>query len=184
MAWFLYDKGVSKAPAEVFISYSMDARPWAEKLSNSLESKGVSTWMDSKHIRAGERWVDEIQRALDDARYFLIVVGPKNRVGEWQDREWQGALQRTWADPNKRIVPVLINGATPPSFLRNWVFVRIQPGEPESSWIDRIYDAVRQTGSGGRGARAKRSAKPNKALQTRLEGIESVAKQQKSYQEQ
>jgi hypothetical protein len=175
---------VSKAPSDVFISYSTDAKPWAEKLSESLESKGVSTWTDFKSIRAGQRWVDEIQRALDGAKYFLIVVGPKNHIGEWQDREWQGALQSTWADPEKRIIPVLINDATPPSFLKNWVFVRMQQGKPESSWIDKIYDAVRGEKPEGVGTLARQVAKPNKALQTRLEGIESVAKQLKSRQEE
>ncbi len=179
-----YHESVSKAPPDVFISYSTDARPWAEKLSESLESKGISTWADFKSIMPGQQWRKEIQRALDDAKYFLIVVGPKNQIGEWQDREWQGALQRTWADSNTRIIPVLINDATPPSFLKNWVFVRMQPGKPESSWIDRIYDAVRGTGSRRLGALPKQSAKPNKALQIRLEGIESFAKQLKSNQEQ
>jgi hypothetical protein len=86
---------VSRTPSDVFISYSTDARPWAEKLSNSLKSKGVSTWTDFKSIKPGQRWLHEIQRALDEAKYFLIVVGPKNQIGEWQDLEWQGALQRT-----------------------------------------------------------------------------------------
>src|SRR5271169_5960044 len=139
----LYYKGVSKASSDVFISYSTDAKPWAEKLSGSLENKGVSTWTDFKSLRPGQPWFEEIQRALDDASFFLIVVGPKNHIGERQDREWQGALQRTWADPNKRIIPVLINDAKPPAFLNKWVSVRMREGKPESSWIDRIYDAVR-----------------------------------------
>ena len=162
----------------------MDAKPWAEKLSQSLESKGVSTWTDFKSIRPGQRWLDEIQRALDDAKYFLLVVGPKNAIGEWQDREWQGALQRTWTDPNKRIIPILIDDATPPSFLKDWAFVRMQPGKSESSWIDRIYDAIRGTGSGGHRTFTKQSAKPSKAFRSRLEEIESVANQLKSNQEE
>jgi len=174
---------VSKAPSSVFISYSKDARPWAEKLSESLENKGVPTWTDFKSIKPGQRWIVEIQRALDDAQYFLIVIGPKNQIGEWQDREWQGALQRTWADPKKQIIPVLIDNATPPSFLRNWVFVRKQPGQSESSWIDTIYDTVCGTDSGRHDLLAKH-AKPDKALQTRLEEIEGAARQLKSSQEQ
>jgi len=175
---------VSKTPSDVFISYSTDARPWAEKLSESLESKGVSTWTDFKSIRPGERWLEEIQRALDDARYFLLVVGPRNAIGEWQDREWQGALQRTWTDPNKRIIPVLIHDATPPSFLKDWGSVRMQQGKSESTWIDRVYDAIRGTGPRGRSVPPKQSAKPGKAFRSRLEEIESVAKQLKSSQEQ
>ena len=121
---------------------------------------------------------------MDDAQYFLLIVGPKNAIGEWQDREWQGALQRTWTDPNKRIIPVLVDDAAPPSFLKDWAFVRMQPSEPESLWIDRIYDAIRQTGSRGRGISTKHGAKPSKEFRGRLEEIESVAKQIKSSREQ
>jgi hypothetical protein len=173
---------VNKAPSTVFISYSTDAKPWAEKLSQSLENMGVSTWTDFKSIRPGQRFVDEIQRALDDAQYFLIVVGPKNQVGEWQDREWQGALQHTWTHPDKRIIPVLIDDATLPSFLRNWQSVRMQSGKSESSWIDSIYEVV--TGSSGRGAPAKPNTKSSKALKTRFAEIEGLAKQLKSVREQ
>jgi TIR domain-containing protein len=119
---------VKKVPPEVFISYSTDARPWAEKLSESLERTGVLTWADFKNIRPGWRWIAEIEQALNDAKYFCIVVGPKNQIGEWQDGEWQGALAQTWSDPAKRIIPVLVGDATPASFLRSWTPARIQRG--------------------------------------------------------
>ena len=180
MPHILYHKGVSRATSGVFISYSMDARPWAEKLSESLEKKGISTWTDFKSIRPGQRWLEEIYRALDDAKCFLIVVGSKNVIGEWQEREWQGALQRTWTDPDKRIIPVLLDDATPPPFLKNWVPVRVQSGQPEPSWIFKIDDAISGAGSGRGGAPAKRSAKPSKELRTRLEEIERVAKRMKA----
>jgi TIR domain-containing protein len=179
-----YYRGVTKSPANVFISYSKDAKQWAEKLYDSLESKGVPAWTDFKSIKPGQRWRVEIQRALDDAKYFLLVVGPKNDIGEWQDREWQGALQRTWTDPNKRIIPVLIDNSSPPSFLKDWGGIRVQPGQPESSWIDTIYDTVRGADSAKRSATAKQSAKPNKALQSRLAEIEGAVRQLKSSQEE
>jgi hypothetical protein len=177
-------RGVSKAPSSVFISYSMDAKRWAQKLSNALETKGVSTWADFKSIRPGQRWLEEIEQALDDAQYFILVVGPKNAIGEWQDREWQGALQRTWTDTNKRILPVLVDDAPPPPFLKDWTFVRMQPNEAESSWLDRIYDAIFRTGSRGRGVSTKQGVKRSREFRNRLEEIESVAKQLKSSREQ
>lgn len=174
---------MSKAPSSVFISYSLDAKPWAEKLSDALETKGISTWTDFKSIRPGQRWLEEIQHALDHAHFFVLVIGPNNTIGEWQDREWQGALQRTWTDTSKRIVPVLVDNAAPPPFLKDWAFVRMQPGKPESSWIDRIYDAIRQAGLKGRGPSTKQSPKPGKEFRGRLEEMESVAKQLKSSRE-
>jgi hypothetical protein len=173
---------VSKASPEIFISYSADAKSWARKLSDSLESKGLSTWTDFKNIKPGQRVIDEMHRALDEARYFVIVVGPKIQPAEWQDREWQGALRQTWTHQEKRIIPVLLKKTTAPPFLRNWGAVRIQPEKPDSLWIDAIYDAVNGTLS-ERSTLGKQVAKPNKALHARLREMETVAKQMKSLQE-
>jgi hypothetical protein len=170
---------VEKQVSKIFISYSSDARPWAKRLSESLESKGVSIWTDLKSPKPGQILAEEIQGALDDAKCFVIVVGPKNRIGRWQDLELQVALQRTWADSKKRIIPVLIGDAELPSFLKNWVPVRLQPGEPESSWIDKIYAAISGIAPGERA----NASKPDKEFKTRLEGIERAVKELKSIQE-
>ncbi len=174
---------MSKESPEIFISYSADAKSWAKKLSDSLESKGLSTWTDFKNIKPGQRVIDEMHRALDHARVFLIVVGPKIQPAEWQDREWQGALQQTWTHQNKRIIPVLLKNTTAPPFLQNWGAVRIQPEKPDSLWIGAIYDAVNGTPSEPITA-AKQVAKPNKALHARLREMEAAARQMKSLQEQ
>ena len=168
---------------KIFISYSSDARPWAKKLSKLLESKGVPIWTDFKSLKPGQDFLEEIQGALDDAKCFVILMGPKYRIGRSQDLEMQVALQRTWADSKKRIIPVLVGDMEPPSFLKNWVPVRLQPGEPESSWIDKIYDAISRTGSEEQGNVLQRAAKPDKAFQIRLEGIERTVKGLKSAQE-
>jgi hypothetical protein len=64
------------------------------------------------------------------------------------------------------------------------MFVRMQANQPESAWIDRIYDAVREPSSARHGALSKRSAKPDKAFRDRLDDIESAAKKLQSSQEQ
>ena len=174
---------MSKATSDVFISYSTDAKPWAKKISDSLEDQGVATWTDFKSIKPGQRVVDEMHRALDKAKCFLIVVGPKKQPGEWQDREWQGALQQTWINQSKRIIPVLINNVTPPPFLQNWGAVRVQSGKADSSWMGAIFDAVTGNGSEGNEAAGKPSAQQRKAFKARLREIESVAKQMRSLQE-
>jgi hypothetical protein len=174
---------VEKPVSKIFISYSSDAKTWAKRLSESLESKGVSIWTDLKDLEPGADFDEKIQDALHDANCFVIVIGPKNRIGQAQDLEIQAALKSTWADSRKRIVPVLVGDKEPPSFLKNWLPVRLQPGEPESSWTDKIYDAITRTGSEERENILKRAAKPTKEFQTRLEGFERTAKGIKSIQE-
>lgn len=178
-----YYKSVSRASSKVFISYSTDAKPWAETLAESLERKGVSTWTDFNSVRPGDRWLKEMQLALDAASYFLIVVGPKNQIGEWQDREWQGVLHSTWEHPEKRVIPILIADATLPAFLKNWVSIRVQPDESESSWIDKVYNSVRGADSERSGTPAKQNIKSDSALRSRLKQMTTVVKQLKANRE-
>ena len=79
-----------------------------------------------------------------------------------------------------------MDDALPPSFLKNWVPVQMQLDAPESSWIDKIYGAVRGMGPGVRAGFAKKKKKekrkPDKAFQARLDQIEGAARQWKSSQ--
>ena len=170
--------------ADVFISYTQDAKSWAEKLSDSLEQKGLSTWTDFNNIKPGQRFVEEIQHALDEADYFLIVVGPKLGVGEWQDREWREALGRTWTDPKKRFIPVLVGKVKSPAFLKNWVPVHLKPGKNKSSWIDPIYKAIQGTASDGPGNVIDPDPKPDKEFWSRLQEMKRYAKQLKAMQQE
>jgi hypothetical protein len=164
---------------DVFISYSSSAKSWAERLASSLEQRGLSTWADFKDVGSDELFLEKIERALNDSKCFLIVVGPKNGVGEWQEREWRLALTRSWSKPKWPLISVLLDDAPQPSFSKNGTFIRVQPGKPKSAWVDEVYDAIREAESTGRGA-AKQSQKPDKAFQARLGKIESFAKQLKS----
>jgi hypothetical protein len=129
--------------SDVFISYSADARKWAEKLAASLRGEGVATWIDFENLSPGERVYDQVQKALDQATFYLVVVGPRNLVRDSQDREWQGALERTWTDPDKRIMPVLVGRAEAPAFLRNWAPFRFQPGHGEAALVKKLAKIIK-----------------------------------------
>ena len=170
--------------SDVFISYSADAKKWAEKLSDSLDAEGLSAWSDFKSLRPGERWFDQLQRALDDARFYILVVGPRNVTRETQDREWQAALEHTWSDSRKRIIPVLIGHADSPPFLRNWVSLKFDPALGESALMEGILSIIK--GSPRQDKRERELARPDKGRQKRIRDIKSeiksAAKQLKSQQ--
>ena len=130
---------------DVFISYSADAKKWAAKLSDRLQTEGLSTWSDFRSLVPGLPLSQQLEQALDNTKCYVFVVGPRNVVREWQDLEWQAALKRTWSDPEKRVIPVLIGHADAPPFLRNWVSLRIRPDADESGLAKKITDIVRGT---------------------------------------
>jgi hypothetical protein len=160
---------------DVFISYSADAKKLAERLANSLQEEGVATWSDFRNVSPGERLYDQMQRALDQAKFYLIVVGPRNVMRDWQDQEWQGALERTWTDPDKRIIPVLVGDAATPAFLRSWAPFRLQPGRHESAAAKKLAEIIKTC---PRGEQSRRADAPlGRDWRKRIRGIESAAKQ-------
>jgi len=164
---------------DVFISYSADAKKLAEKLAVSLQEEGVATWSDFENVSPGERLYDQIQQALDQARFYLIVVDPRNTARDWQDQEWQGALERTWTDPHKRIIPILVGHAEAPAFLRNWAPFRLQPGRDEPAAARKLAEIIKTC---PRGEQSQRENAPlGRDWRKRIRDIESAAKRMKSH---
>lgn len=126
----------------MFISYAADTKPLAEELTCALESQGIEAWVDFKDLRPGQRWKDELDRAIGAARYMLILVGPTSRATAWQEAEWSAALARAWADTDTRILPIIFGQMEPPPFLRSWVYLRVDPNKEPSTWTRHVVDAL------------------------------------------
>lgn len=127
----------------VFISHGADTKPLAEELTQALESQGIEAWVDFKDLRPGQRWKDELERAIGAANCVVILVGSGNQATAWQEAEWSTALARTWADTGKRLIPVVFGQTEPPPFLRNWVSLRVDPAKEPSTWTRHVLDALR-----------------------------------------
>src|SRR5215212_160004 len=63
----------------VFISYSSQDREWADRLRAHLEPvrrTGLIDLWDDARIDPGSRWTDEIGRAIDEAKFAVLLVSP------------------------------------------------------------------------------------------------------------
>jgi hypothetical protein len=68
--------------ADVFISYSRLDHHRVQPIADRLTSLGYAIWWD-KHLRAGQVFVDEIERQLDLARAVLTVWSHNARNSTW-----------------------------------------------------------------------------------------------------
>jgi hypothetical protein len=146
----------------------------AQELAKALETHGIDAWVDFKNLRPGQRWKDELEHAIAEARWLLILVGSGSRSTASQETEWSAALARSWADKEKCLVPVVFGESELPAFLRNWVPLRIDPDENPATWTRHVLDALPSLPN-GLGQHLNRRSR--RELQQRLDEIGKMAEE-------
>lgn len=59
---------------DVFISYSRKDQHIANALYEALTAKGLNVWYDKKNITHGNRFMEEIQNAIESTRIFIPII--------------------------------------------------------------------------------------------------------------
>jgi formylglycine-generating enzyme required for sulfatase activity len=72
---------------QIFISYSRKDLTFIEHLAADLGKYGLDTWYDLSDLEGGSRWNMEIQKAIKDSQYVLVVLSPDSIASEWVDDE-------------------------------------------------------------------------------------------------
>jgi len=58
--------------SDIFVSYASDTKPLAEQLVQALQNKGIRAWADFKDLHPGQRFQDEVNRAVQSAKWLLF----------------------------------------------------------------------------------------------------------------
>ena len=93
--------------ARLFLSYSREDRHLVEPLAHLLERAGHSVWWD-RRIAGGSDFSAEIARELAAAAVVLVAWSNFSVVSHWVKDEAAEGRDRG------RLVPLLLNGVTPP----------------------------------------------------------------------
>ncbi len=138
----------STAP-DVFISYSRADRAFAQHLTERLESRGRTAWVDWIDIPPSAEWMAEIQRAIEAVDAFVFVISPDSVGSRVCSQELAHAVSS-----NKRIVPVLhreVEGSVVPDAAAqlNWILFRESEDQDRAiqdlmSALDTDLDHVRR----------------------------------------
>jgi hypothetical protein len=99
------------AEYDVFVSYSKKDAPFVRSLTEALRERGVKVWYDSGELRVGENFMRRIEDALEQSRYFLLVISPEYLSSQWNSFELGVALSRDASSNGGHILPVLVRDA-------------------------------------------------------------------------
>lgn len=104
----------------VFLSYSQRDAAFVRHLAGALRAEGVDVWYDEGELRVGDTILRQIEEALEQSRYFLLVISPEYLSSQWSQFEMGVALGRDPLSPGRRILPVIVREVEP-SKLPPWI---------------------------------------------------------------
>ena len=125
---------------DVFLSYSSKDRAWVAQFVDGLKAAGLTAWFDAAELLPGERWQQQIQKALRESRTLVVVLSPNSVGSPWTFFELGAAV----AD-HKRIIPVLtqeMDIRNIPTLLTQFQFLK-EPSPKEAGKL--VAQTVTQT---------------------------------------
>jgi hypothetical protein len=126
---------VGRDAAAIFISHASSETNRAQAVAARLNEQGFETLLDADLVRAGDSFVQFMERALADARYCLLLWSRAAERGPWVATEWHAALVRSVQEKSAFLITGRLEEIPVPMLLasRRWIdlFPQLAPGIDE-----------------------------------------------------
>jgi hypothetical protein len=109
-----YAKSLATNPIKFyscFISYSSKDGSFVTELYTQLQAQGVRCWKDSEDLKIGDRFQEEIERAIRIHDKLLVVLSENSVNSSWVEREVQAAFEREHRQGSTVLFPLRIDDA-------------------------------------------------------------------------
>jgi hypothetical protein len=97
-----------------------------------LSEAGITSFLDRARLPAGQPWQPFLEKELGRSGAVAVFLG--QRMGSWQHREVQVALDRQGREHDFPVIPILLPGLDdePKGFLalQTWIDLRADPDDP------------------------------------------------------
>ncbi len=99
-----------------FISYSSLDKPFAVRLHDTLQSKGIRCWLDEKQLLPGHDISRELERGIYLWDKFLLCASKNSLTSWWVEDEIKTTLQKERAlrkergKPVQKLIPLNLDG--------------------------------------------------------------------------
>lgn len=128
----------TRNPHQVFISHAHQDADFAHRLAADLQVAGWQVWLAPDSIRPGERWVDAINRGLDESGVFVLVLTPAAVASRWVSIETNVALEME-VEGVLQFVPLEVEQCPIPPMWRAYQRIPF-----ESGYIVGLVELLRQ----------------------------------------
>ena len=117
---------------KIFISYAKEDLIFADKLYDFLENYGYKPWLDKRKLLPGQLWKLEIQKALKDANYVILLLSEISvQKRGYVQREFKYALEyfEEKLEDDIYLIPLKINNCEVPESLSKFQWIEFEDTE-------------------------------------------------------
>jgi len=68
---------MKKEKPKIFLSYAHEDIKMAKKIYQDLKRFGLDIWFDNESLLPGQDWENEIEKAIETSKYFLVLLSSK-----------------------------------------------------------------------------------------------------------
>jgi hypothetical protein len=94
-----------------YVSYSNKDDAFATELLTKLQAQHVRCWKDSEDLRIGDRFQEEIEKAILLYDKLLVVLSGSSINSPWVEREVQAAFEKENRQGSTVLFPVRLDDA-------------------------------------------------------------------------
>lgn len=113
--------------AQVFISYSRKDLSFVEQLVTDLKNAGLDVWYDISSLGGGSRWRVELETAIRNCQFVIVVLSPDSIASEWVEREFLFA-----SNLKRKIIPLMYRSCELPLNYLDLNYIDVQGGKLSS----------------------------------------------------
>jgi hypothetical protein len=125
---------------DVFLSYSIQDRDFAERLARDLVDFRLKVWWDRWEMRVGDSLVAKIQEGIQSSSWLAVVLSPNSVESHWVRRELASTIVDEISNDRVRVLPLLIADCVIPLFLRDKLYADFRTSYEDglSSLLQRL----------------------------------------------
>lgn len=104
-----------RAPCKIFVSYSREDEDWRRRLHlhlKPLEHEGLIELWDDTKLRAGERWGEEIRRAISLSRIAILLVSAYFLASDFIIKHELPLLLEASESGKMQLIPIVVSQCT------------------------------------------------------------------------
>lgn len=106
----------------IFLSHSSKDKPFVKVLATDLKDAGYKPWLDEWQIKVGESIPRKINFALQECKYFVIVLSKNSTESKWVEEEFYATYGSIFDNSGKFILPVLLEECEVPYVLKHYKY--------------------------------------------------------------